>query len=468
MQLEEHLPSGLCPECLDSAKAAAAFRTLCRDATNQWDSMVQLLHGLPENVNDHGKSVFVYIEKDMMTVLTNVPEEDSAGVASPLERGEKKAKRKKVMRKKCACPDCGKKFQFPKHLHEHLNESGYNRACYVCALIMPRNDLQSHLKKEHDRIIFDCKKCPALLYTSRQFKQHMDKAHAPGAYSCGDCGRSFQSIHAFHGHTSLHATKTCPSCDNLFRNYRCYLHHVKKCCNLDKTRQDVHRTKSRLSFEVQNNNTDKKVKVGVHGSADTECICDYCGKTFAGKKFVCAHIQIVHMKNTHRPCPYCSKSLAAAHMNGHIKKHEEVQMFTCEHCGVILKSKLGYVQHIRLHTGEKPYTCKYCSESFSASSRRSEHVRKVHKRSEEIVLKHVCEFCPARFRLPHGLKKHISSAHADITGSDRTFECSECHIQFGTYRGLVYHSRKHQTFDFKSSKNDLKVKVYSERIEGTE
>lgn len=459
MQVEGDLPSGLCPSCSVAALSAGAFRTLCQRSAAHWNTTLELLQCLPDpdNVKDN-KYIYAILENDQITFV-----DDTLDVCEEIKTEivqEEKPKRMKLVKNHCQCQDCGKKFTCAQYLHDHLMEStDLKRACFVCASIINRDQLINHLKQAHNRDIYDCKKCPAIFQTLKLYKRHLVKAHASRAHSCGECGRSFQSTAAFNGHLSSHAAKTCPGCDKLFRNHRCYLHHVKRCCNLDRNREEAHFTKSKVLFEVKNNKTEKKIKVGIRGSADKECICDYCGKTFAGKRFVCAHIQIVHMKNTHRPCPYCGKSFAAAHMTEHIKKHKEIQLFTCELCGIALKTKLGYIQHMRLHTGEKPYTCKYCPETFSASSRRSEHIRKTHMASEAIVLKYTCDFCPARFRLPYRLKKHVSSVHGDKNDDNKLeFECPECHIKFGSCRGLLHHSRKHQTFNLKSLKNsDLNV-----------
>ncbi|XP_031766436.1 zinc finger protein 184-like isoform X2 [Galleria mellonella] len=440
------LPSGLCLSCSSSAFVAGNFRTLCQQAAKHWDATLALLQNIPNA--DDAPTVFVVIGKDEMT-LVDVDEQgiESAKLAAHRLTAQLKPKagtnRNTVKTFRCQCPTCGKKFLYAQHLFQHLKEStDLKRACYICAEVMSRDDLVAHLSKVHNKKPYKCKQCPALFWSEPQFTSHLKQAHAPGACTCGDCGRNFQSSHAYHAHLSVHAVKTCPGCDQSFRNQTCYLHHVKKCCNLDKNRKDTHHTKHKVTVEVKNRKSEKRKRVGLRGSASNECICDYCGKTFAGKKFVGAHIQIVHMKNTHRPCIYCGKFLAAAHMTEHVKTHELVRSYKCNCCGIVLRSRLGYIQHMRLHTGEKPYACSYCNETFSASSRRSEHVRKVHKCQK--VLRHGCDFCPARFNLPYRLRKHVATAHSSEAGAQVQFECSECHEKFGSCRGLLHHSRKHQ------------------------
>lgn len=447
MPVDGDLPSGVCPECFKCAINAAEFRMLCHHAVSQWEITIQLLQNLPLQQNNSKKTMFAIIDKSQMMII-NDDTPDSFSINSAAQRLAEHLNPDQIKKESnglCECPNCGKEFQYAQQLSHHLKEStDHKRACHICAKIMHRDDLARHMKKVHKRNPYDCKKCPALLYSHNQYVRHLTKAHTRGACTCIECGRSFHSRNGYHAHVSIHRPKNCPSCDKLFKNQMCYVHHVKNCCNLDKNREDTHRTTKKVMVEVRNKSSNRPIKVGLRGSADKECICDHCGKKFAGKKFVAAHIQIVHMKNTHRPCVYCGKLLAAAHMTQHVKQHELDLSFTCEHCNVVLKTKLGYIQHLRLHTGERPYTCDICGETFSASSRKSEHIRKMHK-STDIVLKQACHLCPARFRLPYRLKKHLKSVHNDDgDGSVPQFKCKVCHERFGSCRGLLHHSRKHQ------------------------
>ncbi|CAH2062552.1 unnamed protein product, partial [Iphiclides podalirius] len=458
MPLSEDLPVSLCSTCSVSALSAADFRTVCRQAAHKWAAMLQLLGTLPEDGNEC-KALLAVMESDQMVMFEEYESVTSAESAATRLTLRLNPKEKETTANRpptgyrCQCPDCGKKFPYVQQLYQHLKEStDLKRACYVCAKIMSRDELVSHLRTDHNRNPHDCKECPALLPSRGHYEQHMRKAHAPGACTCGDCGRSFRTSNAFRAHLSVHTAKTCPACKRPFRNQTCYLHHVRQCCELGG---------GKGATVVQSGG--RRVKVGLRGRADKECVCDYCGKRFAGKKFVCAHIQIVHTKSTHRPCAYCGKSLAAAHMTEHVKKHETVSAFTCELCGVVLRTRLGYVQHLRLHSGERPYACRHCGETFSASSRRSEHVRKAH--GPEAVPKHACDRCPARFRLPYRLKKHVASVHG--TGQrDPSFECSECGERFGSCRGLLHHSRTHQRAAparvAVQKKRQMECRVYSE------
>lgn len=461
MEIEGDLPEGVCPECSKSAINAAKFRSLCQEAVRQWDTTLALLHDLPTQCTAN-KTIFAIVDKTRMIAINDMKQSFNLTTAA-IQLNKHLSKSSDTKNDNIyKCPNCDKCFSTPFKFSLHLKESpDLQRVCYICGMIISQNDLLNHLKVEHKEKPFCCKNCTAIFCSYNQYVHHVEKAHKYGRAFCGDCGRSFQSLNAYHAHVSVHISKNCPNCDKLFRNHSCYMHHTKYCCELESKKKIV-KNKKKVTVEIKNAKSNRIIKVGSRGAANKECICDYCGKKFARKKFICAHIQIVHMRNTHRPCTYCGKLLASAHMSEHVKQHESDRSFTCTQCGIVLKTKLGYNQHLRLHTGERPYECKQCGETFSASSRRSEHIRKVHK-SKDIVLKQECHLCPAKFRLPYRLKKHLKTVHNDDQDQTPQFECNACHEMFSSCRGLLHHSRKHQNVVLPLRKPEkIVLNVYSE------
>lgn len=461
---EDELPTSLCKSCAHSIINVEKFKRFCLDSTEQWSNAVLLLDSLPklDELPNRNKGVYAILESNKLTVL-NIYTEGLDRRAAAVKLRNRFARisgnnQNEIDKKQYHCPDCTKPFLGAHNLYLHLMESSEDkRACCVCGVILTRSGLIQHLITIHNREPYVCDKCPALFKSAKTYVSHLGKVHMKGGIRCVDCGRSYQSQQAFNAHQAVHQTKTCPNCNIVFRNLSCFTYHTTQC------------EATAVNGVIESNTMDKRKKMGrtraVGGKGKTECFCDVCGKRFAAKKYILAHMQNVHSTSTHSNCVYCGKYLAAAHMTEHVKQHELIRTYTCNYCGLVLKTNLGIKQHLRLHTGEKPYVCKVCGEAFSASSRRSAHMRKVHEKINKF--KHYCTQCDAKFQRPYQLKNHMRQAH--LQSNCLNFTCEYCGDKFGSANGLGHHKRKHQDVyqvpNLKIGKNELMFEVHSQPVD---
>ncbi len=56
-------------------------------------------------------------------------------------------------------------------------------------------------------------------------------------------------------------------------------------------------------------------------------------------------------------------------------RRQELEVFSCQHCGKSCTLKGNIKKHIQIHTGDKPYACQQCGKSFTQSQRLKIHMR---------------------------------------------------------------------------------------------
>ncbi|XP_028038487.1 zinc finger and SCAN domain-containing protein 2-like isoform X3 [Bombyx mandarina] len=188
--------------------------------------------------------------------------------------------------------------------------------------------------------------------------------------------------------------------------------------------------------------------------------CARCGKTFASKYTLQAHLKIHSDRPRPFSCSQCEKSFfTQQNLNQHEKTHSSVKDFVCGVCnksfgtqhnlevhGIVHSREKPYVcgvcekafarraevrDHMRTHTGERPFSCDTCGAAFSQRSNLDSHRRATHLNER----RHHCAHCPKRFKRRRLLEYHIKASH---TG-ERPLKCDTCGASF------VYpeHYKKH-------------------------
>lgn len=91
-------------------------------------------------------------------------------------------------------------------------------------------------------------------------------------------------------------------------------------------------------------------------------------------------------------CEYCDKSFAtASRRSGHVRSLHKEEPSECNLCGKIFSSKENCRRHLRMFHGEKKVTCSFegCQERFMNQS-----LMLVHLSSHTGVKKWMCKYCP--------------------------------------------------------------------------
>ena len=130
--------------------------------------------------------------------------------------------------------------------------------------------------------------------------------------------------------------------------------------------------------------------------------------------------------------------------NREIKYNIEKEQFTCDKCGVSVKSKRKLGDYIRYHHLD-PTNCHVCSKSFPSKRKAVEHIAEVHTSTKG---SHLCTMCPRAYNRLGNLKRHQKSCHSEGTSLRKDvvrFTCQICSKTFSKAKYLNSHVKtRHQ------------------------
>lgn len=159
----------------------------------------------------------------------------------------------------------------------------------------------------------------------------------------------------------------------------------------------------------------------VHGGGS--CSCDICGKIFASKRYISAHILTRHAQVKTYLCDTCGEGFPVPYLllDHNKRKHNEPE-HACHLCEMKFVTGQSLRDHIvARHTNERPYKCqvKGCGKTFSWPSSFKSH-RRVHLGNDKFE----CSICLKRFSFKGNLRNHIKTIHNQIV--DNQCLASKC------------------------------------------
>ena len=165
-----------------------------------------------------------------------------------------------------------------------------------------------------------------------------------------------------------------------------------------------------------------------------------CSKTFVNNTVLQKHIKAIHENISPFVCSYpnCDKKFRTGYrLYVHELAHKGIKPFNCTICGKTFAEKGTLKAHLLSHNRKNDYQCELCDYKCKSDSHLREHYK--YKHNEFKYYK--CEVCKMKFMLKSEWKFHTTE-HNKITPSESgsTFInndnfCIVTEISFGV---LVY------------------------------
>jgi KRAB domain-containing zinc finger protein len=157
--------------------------------------------------------------------------------------------------------------------------------------------------------------------------------------------------------------------------------------------------------------------------------CYHCKKSFQNQSLLKTH------KEIHKPkvkCGICGKKVSRLHLKTHLKTHENIKKFCCDHCTDGFVTKQYLVRHMWKHRSAKKFNCKHCKQGFNDNRNFKLHLvsHSVNPRPFQ------CDLCPNNYPRKQNLEIHLTSIHLE-----RQFKCDKCRFVSKWKSSLYMHKK---------------------------
>ncbi|KAH3853828.1 zinc finger protein 112-like [Dreissena polymorpha] len=268
--------------------------------------------------------------------------------------------------------------EFEKHLELHLN--GFLR-CKKCNIETASHAMLNKHRQvcvansdnlESDEYV--CVLCGHITARRENYKHHMGTVHNQPQFKCKYCDELFQTYHYRRRHYEASHTLEIKFCKTCGQNY----------------------------FKL----TDEEYRAHTE-VCSREVPCPECGKLYAGKINLSAHVRNTHRKVRRHQCHLCAYSAKDSQkLMQHIHAHQGVHPYKCEVCSFTCVQAYQLKSHMRTHTGEKPYKCDQCNYAAAWNVQLKDHM-KVHGMETAVM----CQYCGVLVKSHSVLSNHVKKEH---------------------------------------------------------
>lgn len=142
--------------------------------------------------------------------------------------------------------------------------------------------------------------------------------------------------------------------------------------------------------------------------------CDTCGKVFAQKRYLVAHLPSHHLAGDHGG-------------------------YMCDLCSMFLSSKKSLASHVAKHEGAQPFPCPKtnCTKAYTSKGALAKHVLVCGLTKEQRQI-FQCSKCNKCLSTKNALKYHMQDLHTN----PQSFVCPKCGYVCNSRGGLARHTCK--------------------------
>ncbi|KAG5896120.1 hypothetical protein JTB14_006907 [Gonioctena quinquepunctata] len=166
-------------------------------------------------------------------------------------------------------------------------------------------------------------------------------------------------------------------------------------------------------------------------------LCKLCPKMFLSHMDLGLHSKM-HNDDGFFSCHMCDyRKDTKKTFQIHIKSHD---LYKCEKCSRILKSKLCAYKHSKSHSVENTVQCEICGKNLKKQCLPI-HKKILHSDDRNALITK-CPICSKEYQNPSSLRQHYSAIHKEL-GIDVSVVCDICGMRLSCKGKLPQHLRTH-------------------------
>jgi Zinc finger, C2H2 type len=160
--------------------------------------------------------------------------------------------------------------------------------------------------------------------------------------------------------------------------------------------------------------------------------CPHCLKSFEQQKAIYQHLQTHESK---RKCQICSKYISKRFIATHLKNHNKLNLYNCDHCSAEFVAKGNLARHIWIHRSDKRYNCSKCNQGFNQIQGFKIHLLSHSTNPRPFQ----CDLCPKNYTRKEKIREHMLRKHS----RDLFLRCVKCSFTTNLRALLTEHAATH-------------------------